>query len=96
MRKIDQKMSNIDNSDFSLYYVSPPRKQPGLLPLHFDMVGDEQCASTYRVYRTRAELSVLICVLSGSAKAFTQDNSWELAREISSPFPKAQAMGIRP
>ena len=68
MGKPEQKMSNIDNSDFSLYYVAPQIAESGLLPLFFAMVGDEQCASTYRVYRENADISVLIYVLSGAGK----------------------------
>ena len=65
MGKLDEKMSNIDNSAFSLYYVAPQSSESGLLPLFFAMVGDEQCAPTYRVYRENADISVLIYVLSG-------------------------------
>lgn len=68
MGKLEQKMSNIDNSAFSLYYVAPQSSESGLLPLFFSMVGDEQCAPTYRVYRENADISVLIYVLSGSGK----------------------------
>lgn len=65
MEKPEEKMSNIDNSAFSLYYVAPQSGESGLLPLFFAMVGDEQCAPTYRVYRENADISVLIYVLSG-------------------------------
>lgn len=57
------------------------------------MVGDEQCASTYQVYRSHAELSVLICVLSGSAKAFAGDNSWELGPGDILTFPQGTSYG---
>ena len=49
MGKAEQNMSNIDHSLFSLYYVAPPDGGTELLPLYFSMVGDEQCAPTYRV-----------------------------------------------
>lgn len=66
MGNAEQNMSNLDNSCFSLYYVAPP--ETAATPLHIDMAGDEQCAPTYRVYRSPAEISVLILVLSGDGR----------------------------
>lgn len=72
MGKAEQNMSNIDNSLFSLYYVAPPDGSAELLPLYFSMVGDEQCASTYRVCRANAEISVMILVLAGEGRLTMQ------------------------
>lgn len=68
MGKAEQNMSNIDHSLFSLYYVAPPDGGTELLPLYFSMVGDEQCAPTYRVCRGHAEISVMILVLAGAGQ----------------------------
>ncbi len=68
MGKAEQNMSNIDHSLFSLYYVAPPDGGTELLPLYFSMVGDEQCAPTYRVCRSHAEISVMILVLAGAGQ----------------------------
>lgn len=78
MGKPELKMSNIDNSNFSLYYVAPQSGETGLLPLFCAMVGDEQCASSYHVYRETADISVLIYVLSGAGSLELEGNTRSL------------------
>ena len=79
MGNAEENMSNIDNSLFSLYYDAPPDASGELPPLYFSMVGDEQCAPTYRVCRANAEISVMILVLSGQGSLALRGNVHSLS-----------------
>lgn len=65
IEEMDESMSYIDNSAFSIYYVRPREEEIQLSPLSVVMAGDEQCSPAYRIHRSEGEVSVLLYVVSG-------------------------------